>query len=95
MKKTLFAAVALLAVAAQADYMYWMVDSSNVSGDYTWDTAKLIQDSTAIGTLSKDDADFSPIAVKAGESVSVKITANIYADSVTTGGNLEYKVEIS
>ena len=58
MKKTLFAAVALLAVAAQADYMYWMVDSSNVSSDYTWDTAKLIQDSTAIGTLSKEDADF-------------------------------------
>lgn len=58
MKKTLFAVVAFLAVAAQADYMYWMVDSSNVSGDYTWDTAKLIQDSTAIGTLSKADADF-------------------------------------
>ena len=58
MKKTLFAVVAFLVVAAQADYMYWMVDSGNVSTDYTWDNAKLIQDGTAIGTLSKEDAEF-------------------------------------
>ena len=54
-------------------------------------------DNPATGTVNnaKDDADFSPIAVKAWESVSVKITANVYADSVTTGWNLEYKVQLS
>lgn len=55
MKKTLFAAAALLALVAQADYIYWMV-SDNPANGYDWDTAYLVQGDTRIGTLTASEA---------------------------------------
>ena len=54
-------------------------------------------------TAAGDDADFSPIAVESGKSVSVEVIANVYAWDKTTyqdnddekSYNLEYKIFLS
>ena len=59
MKKTIFALGMLLALFAQADYIYWMVDSNPANG-YAWDTAYLKQQNgetvAQLGSLTWADA---------------------------------------
>ena len=59
MKKTLFVAAAFLTLIAQADYIYWMVESNPVNG-YEWDTAYLKQQNggtvTQLGSLTWEEA---------------------------------------
>jgi hypothetical protein len=51
MKKTLFTLVAFVALAASADYLYWMVDTP-LEG-YNWSTAKLVtNDGDELGSVS-------------------------------------------
>lgn len=64
MKKVLFTLAVLATIAAQADYLYWMVDTpqsgTDISGNPTsfdWATAQLWADDAIVGTLTKSDAE--------------------------------------
>ena len=77
MKTTLFAIATLLALVTHADYIYWMVDTANVSSEYNWDNAALYQDDAKIGTLSKSDA----VALSALDSYTYATLNNPYTGS--------------
>ncbi len=90
--------------AANEAVLTWALKDSDVTFTIEIDGKSVATiDNPATATSAnnaKDDADFSAISIKAWESVSVKILANIYAATWTTtvdwtGGNLEYKVQLS
>ena len=90
MKKLIAIVAVILAVAANADYLYWMVDTGDTgqgAGTYAYDTVKLVADGTAIDTITLTDMSAFSGSTVNDKLASYQNTYGLALETELTGGS--------